>query len=343
MKKTLITVIGMTALCLHSTTLEEARRIIREGVEGIGPLDTPEKRERSDQIFTAIALLGFNEGNLALSVYCELIAEHFDNPAMESPIMRGFSLIGKNPAVSVNQDALDWVRKVVRKDNPRNSNIWAAERFLSYKGDARDLELVSSSYERKRLTARVAGTNIVEWFDPIGTQNNYFDFIPSVTNTGPQALYAREILYRAWEMLPEVVMMDDYRLYIYRDARKIPAELLTMVVWFDDDGNPVCNVDLEKYGLTMPVLDVPNKPKGKEKPSPPLEGERPREPETNDGIPAVESSDRLQPPEQTEPPTAGSRRLVWFYLGIAVLILGVVTAWRCFKKPHSLRHNRKEV
>ena len=37
------------------------------------------------------------------------------------------------------------------------------------------------------------------------------------------------------------------------------------------------------------------------------------------------------------------RHHLWFYLGIADLILGVVTAWRCFKKPHSLRHNRKEV
>ncbi|MCL1921145.1 MAG: hypothetical protein FWG50_08740, partial [Kiritimatiellaeota bacterium] len=40
-------------------------------------------------------------------------------------------------------------------------------------------------------------------------------------------------------------------------------ELLTLVVWFDDGGNPVCNVDLAKYGLTMPDLDVPNRPKGK--------------------------------------------------------------------------------
>jgi len=29
------------------------------------------------------------------------------------------------------------------------------------------------------------------------------------------------------------------------------------VVWFDEDGNPVCNVDLAKYGLTMPEIDLP--------------------------------------------------------------------------------------
>ena len=98
-------------------------------------------------------------------------------------------------------------------------------------------------------------------------------------------------------------------------------------MWFDNDGNPVYNVDLEKYGLTMPKLDVPNKPKGKEKPPPPLEGELrhsvpPREPETSNGIPAVESSGGFQPPEQT-PQTAGYRRHLWRYAGIAVLILGI--------------------
>ncbi|MCL1921522.1 MAG: hypothetical protein FWG50_10700 [Kiritimatiellaeota bacterium] len=34
-----------------------------------------------------------------------------------------------------------------------------------------------------------------------------------------------------------------------------------MVVWFDEDGNPVCNVDLAKYGLAMPEIDLPQKVK----------------------------------------------------------------------------------
>ena len=305
--------IGMMALCLHGTTVEEARRMLREELKWSGPLDTPEKRKWADQIYTDMVLLELNEGDLALSVYCELLEEHSDNPAIVGFIMRRFSRIGKAPTVSMNQDALDWARKVAREKDPKYC-AWDAMEFLSYKGDASDLELVSNSRDRERLATRVAGTNIVEWFDPIGTQNNYFDFTPSVTNVGSQALYAREILYRAWEMLPEMVKGDDTHQYIYRDARKIPAELLTLVVWFDGDGNPVCNVDLSKYGLTMPGLDVLDRPKGKEKPSPPLEPER----ERGD----VESSDGIQPTGQI-PPTAGSRRYFWPCVGIAVLILGI--------------------
>jgi len=66
-------------------------------------------------------------------------------------------------------------------------------------------------------------------------------FFPSVANTGPQAVYVREILYRFWEMAG-------------RDSAKIPKELLTMVISFDEDGNPVCSVDLAKYGLSMPFI-----------------------------------------------------------------------------------------
>jgi hypothetical protein len=62
-----------------------------------------------------------------------------------------------------------------------------------------------------------------------------------------------------------IISPESGRTRPFRDRTKIPTELLTLVVWFDDGGNPVCNVDLAKYGLTMPELDVPNRPKGKEK------------------------------------------------------------------------------
>ena len=265
MKKALIMVIGMTALCLYGTTLEEARRILREGVEGVGPLDTPEKRERADKIWTDLVFLGLNEGYLALSVYCELLAEHSDNPKIVDTIMKQFRHIGERSTEAVNQDALDWARKVAVQEESRYDGARAAKNFLSYKGDAKDMNLMSRSDDKKRLATRAAGTNVVEWFDRVGhpPKDNYFHFIPSVTNTGPQALYAREILHRYWEMLPEEVLKREdthrgitHRL-LYRDGSKIPAELLTLVVWFDEDGNPVCNVDLAKYGLTMPEIGLP--------------------------------------------------------------------------------------
>jgi len=151
MKKTLIMVIGMTALCIHGMTLEEARRILREGVEWSGPLDTPEKRERADKIWTDLIFLGLNEGDIALSVYCELLAEHSDNSKIVDTIMKQFRYIGERSAEVVNQDALDWARKVAMQEEPRHDGVWAAKRFLSYKGDARDIDLMYSPDDKKRL------------------------------------------------------------------------------------------------------------------------------------------------------------------------------------------------
>ena len=291
MKRILMAVINATTLCIHSTAQEEA-----------SPVETVE-------------------------AYCKILAENFDASDLQQvnlAIQRICELDGWNSMLQGNQEALDWARKVLRKEEQRFAS-W----YLMMKGDARDLDIISSDNNyRDKLATRVAGTNLVDYH----TQSphkymDWFECFPSVTNTGPQGLYVQAILRQFWETLEIETHIIDGKSYSFRDRRKIPDELLTMVVWFDDDGNPVCNVDLEKYGLTMPILDVPNKPKGKEKPSPPLEGELrhsepPREPETSDGIPAVESNDGLQPPEQT-PPTAGSHRLVWFYLGIAVLILAI--------------------
>jgi homoaconitase/3-isopropylmalate dehydratase large subunit len=69
----------------------------------------------------------------------------------------------------------------------------------------------------------------------------YLDFIPSVANTGPQALYVRYLLRKAREMAE-------------RAPFKIPEELIKLTVSFDADGNPVSSVDLAKHGLSMPVI-----------------------------------------------------------------------------------------
>ena len=127
------------------------------------------------------------------------------------------------------------------------------------KGDASDFDRVSPSF-RKPLAMRVAGTNLVNYHEPDPLGWNSPIIVPSVTNTGPQGRYIFEILYQYWKKLEIETRIIDGRSLPFRDRSKIPAELLTMVVSFDAGGNPVCNVDLTKYGLTMPVLDVPVKP-----------------------------------------------------------------------------------
>ena len=325
--KTLLTMMMavMATLCVHGTTVEEARRILRAGIEESGKLDTPEKQGQSKQIWSATDSLWIHEGDLALSVYCELLAEYADNQAMVSYLMRMVACVGECSAESVNLDALGWARKVATQKESKYYDAQAAEEFLSYKGDASDLTLVSTHRGSERLTTRVAGTNIVEWFDTRShsIKDNYFHFIPSVTNMGHQALYAREILHQYWETLPEVVKrIDDTRREIYRDGSKIPPELLTMVVWFDDDGNPVCNVDLSKYGLTMPEIDLPPKVKD--------EIQR-RAKASATAAPLPDPGNGGQPPPEPAPVKPAPWKIP-LLVGIAVIIGGAVVAWRRLKR-----------
>ena len=327
MKGILIPVVSMTVLCLHGDTPEEVSRFIRETVEEAVQPNTPEHRERWYRMVSKLETI---ERDVRIPVYCEIMAEKFDDPNpkyVNHIILRLYALDGSELASYGNQEALGWTRRVLREKG-KGFDTGLALRYVLLKGDERDLDVIHP-YRKDILAMRVAGTNIVNhpYFDnrlnagPAALQS----VIPSVTNTGPQALYVEAIIRQYWDRLEtEYHEEDTGRERPFRDASKIPAELLTMVVWFDEDGNPVCNVDLEKYGLTMPELDVPNKPKGKEKPSPPLEGERPREPETSGGI---------QPPEQT-PPAVGCRRHFWLYAGVAVLTLGIgyFYVWRKISK-----------
>jgi hypothetical protein len=163
-----------------------------------------------------------------------------------------------NLASEGEKKALQWTRKylelyptevaktITRSDN---TGLWSftervrklALEYLTVKGDERDIDIVSrfnSDYGRV-LKERVAGKNFFDYDGIVGLGNPRF--LPSVANTGPQAVYVREILYRAWE---EAGM----------DSSKIPSELLTMVLSFGADENPVSSVDLTKHGLSMPVI-----------------------------------------------------------------------------------------
>ena len=170
------------------------------------------------------------------------------------------------------KEALEWTRKYVALYPPKETETYDREvehflyeelirqqgfdvkrrqifAYLAFKGDARDLEVVKrfdSGTLGALLERRVAGENVFGYdadkLKPLGFLGLPKTFFPSVANTGPQAVYVREILYRYWEE-------ND------RDASKIPQELLTMVVSFDANRNPVCSVDLAKYGLSMPAIE----------------------------------------------------------------------------------------
>jgi len=196
----------------------------------------------------------------------------------------------KNPLVEGNADVLRVMRKVVDtyKGNPPDQGS-PATAYLIRKGDASDLERLSdktSKFQkysaRARLGTRVNGTNVLsctilnysqstnkslEDGSYIMTDRGRYattrinlDFTPSVANTGKQAVYAREILQHYWKRegeIPDNFRSERGEFYLERANQalsKIPSELLTIVVSFDKDGKPVSNVDLAKYGLSMPVI-----------------------------------------------------------------------------------------
>ena len=313
MKRILASMISMTALCLHShsDTLEEVRQFILETVEEAVQPNTLEHRERWKLMTPRLKAI---EGEIRMSVYCEIMAEKFDDPNPEyvSYVISRFNFLdGKNLASSGNQEALDWTRRARREKKQGSSD------YLAIKGDARDLDIVGIR-NREILAERVAGTNALRLTEHPTSLVVY----PSVTNTGPQGVYVNEIMQRAWKD----IMVNLPRENWHESVSMIPPELLTMVVRFDDDGNPVCNVDLSKYGLTMPELDVPNRPKPKEKIEatvfPPI-----RE-ESSDGIPTVESPDGFQPPGQTGSTTPWKLPLL---IGVFIFT-GVAIVWRYVTK-----------
>ena len=125
------------------------------------------------------------------------------------------------------------------------------------------------------LQHRVAGTNIVmgsfdrklyPYFNPSEYDHhsyttNRLRFIPSVANTGPQAAYVYEAFEQA-HALGRRLGCDTP----HSSITNIAPELLTMRVWFDADGEAVCDVDLAKHGIFVPGLRTA----GPNTPAPPL-------------------------------------------------------------------------
>jgi len=265
MKKLLTMMICVTALSVHSFAQEEeVRRLIREFAE-MPNTPTPERDELMQQLLAGLRKFDSDE---AFPVYYKILEEKFDDPKYVNRIMDDFlTFDGRNIASRGKQEALDWARRLLReKKQGQGFDRGSAIKYLIAKGDERDFDLIPYPSWRETLAMRLAGTNLVE-HSPLAIAHGPFTFVPSVTNAGPQAAYVEAIMRQLWihllkKMTPEAEVYNACgQVITMREQGEIPPELLAMVVWFDEDGNPVCNVDLAKYGLTMPEIDLPQKVK----------------------------------------------------------------------------------
>ena len=166
------------------------------------------------------------------------------------------------------------------------------------------------------LQARVAGTNIVNgMFDrklyPHTANNlgpayttNRLRFIPSVANTGPQAAYVFKAFCKAImksgsyvEGHPETIVSC------------IPPEILTMRVWFDKEGKAVTDVDLSKYGISVPGLGFA----------------------TNAPPNGHAAKQEMEMSKESNPPQAGSPRS-WAFLAVGFLLSAAAILSIYFKR-----------
>jgi len=337
MKKLLMVTICLTALSGHcSTQEEEVRYLIRELVERKWD-DLKTSKERQERLIQLHADLNALEHDVVFPVYYKMLEEKNDDLKYINFIVGKFLYCdGRNAASYGQQEALDWTRKLLQEQQGQGFYWTDARSYLVAKGDERDIGLVTTLLRRKQLTMRVAGTNLINyWQTPHSDGVHWYGCVPSVTNTGPQGAYVQEILRQAWESIEvEIEGYDEFGQPIkFRDESKMPAELLTIVVWFDEDGNPVCNVDLAKYGLTMPELDIPNRPKGRAKASR-LAAEEPAA--TNvatASLPSVEGEAQLTTnhyPLTTTADTPPNR--LWLYALIPLFLCAGAGLWFIRKK-----------
>ena len=284
--------------------------------------------------------------NEPVDEYCKILAEKFDDPKAVDDIMLDIHYIdGCNLASPGNQKALDWARRVLREKGQK-LGPQGAEWYLFAKGDARDLDLMRSSHFGELLEKRVAGTNLIydsrpqfaEWVD---ARVRWRGCVPSVTNTGPQGVYVEEILHKFWDQMEPTIHEYPRGIFTNKSVNQVPAELQTMVVWFGKDGNPICNVDLAKHGLSMPVIEpkpTANDPCIMERtvtfPPPsetlPQPAEPPPEPVTAAEPPPPPPSPQEEPPPPDAPPQRPA--LPVNILTAAALVIITLIALRLLRK-----------
>jgi len=351
MKKTLIMVIGMVALCIHGTALKNSKKTVRVlfclflcscgACINLSASDFPPGYiEKRNAVESHIAEIYEAFGDDALPEIYKVLEENIKDTMYVSLVVDRLRSLAYDPTAKSDPDVLKIMRRIIDayNDSPLGTG-WPGE-YLMRKGDASDLERLpdntgeSIRYSlRATLRARLEGTNVL-YFTAVARARLPeidLDFIPSVTNVGPQAVYAREILSCYLDELLKMPRLtvetwDFYLEQTRQAASKIPAELLTIVVWFDEDGNPVCNVDLAKYGLTMPEIDLPQNVKDK----------IPRR--ARPAVEAVPLTDSAPPPHDTstaETPCATEqsppKSRLWLYV-VIIAIGGAITAWRYLRK-----------
>jgi len=266
MKRTLTFAAGLAAVYLHGATLDEARQVIRDYLEieesvqkdiASGIRDSSLSAKQS-QAWRAVEALRYD----AFPAIYEVLQnepENFD--FIKLAMFRFLHVDGRNPASEGEAEAREWVRKFLERsanklDEENETLRFLSSAYLALKGNSeKDIELLQRwgdyrDYGRILVT-RLAGGNVLRRFPPVKDTSTPW-FYASVTNTGPQAVYVHAILVKFCEQLRAA--QEENVFSAWNLLEEVPEELMTMVVSFDKDGNPVCNVDLAKYGLSMPVI-----------------------------------------------------------------------------------------
>ena len=314
------TIASVMAIMLHGATKEEARQVLREYLE------------RGNEVLLAVHALGYD----AFPVLYEMLSdenEYIRWCGRASYIFYRIDGIDpifprdSNLASEGEGEALEWARKMLGNEpnQTRGTVRHCSSNYLASKGRTNeDIELLQRKGHygtAEILAARVAGTNLLRSGNT--DFGDYITVFPSVTNTGPQGVYVREILVKALEQ-------SDCNRY----KPEIPEELLTMVVSFDENGNPVSNVDLAEYGLSMPVI-TPKPDKHyrgtytvifphETEPTTPQDGAEVAKPPVD----TTQEDISLSEQPQSSPK---NKNLLW--LGIlALAVISAETAWRLIKR-----------
>jgi hypothetical protein len=315
------------ATVLYGTTMEKARQIVREYLEAGKQMERELNGNlRFDDDYATLvhlrqpwnAVLGL--GYDSFPVIREMLEENISYSRLAATLF--FLVDGANRASEGDKEILAWMRKAIESDDRQTRNYASA--YLEFKGsDAKDVELLrryGTVFLRddygEILEQRIAGINVFDrGFGNDIIDNRITRLHLSVANTGLQGRYAEAILMKA-------------RVLAGMDESKIPAEILTIVITFDEDGNPVSSVDLAKYGLSMPVITPkPDKYyRGEYKTVFPHEVEatantvaKTQNIETGMQKSKTENQDEDVKPE-TETPSPNH---TWLYLVTAILILGI--------------------
>ena len=293
-----------------------------------------DKPESVKAIVSALARLDGLGNDALLSVYTKVLAT---NPEYTQHIVSTFCARDSDNLASYGEPEM---LRLVRESISRDEDIpLGTLMYLAFKGDKDEIMLIEKAkvsgiemegYRKEMvdvLRERVEQNFIIR--KPHFIMYSERGIRPSVANTGPQGVYAYHILWKACEKENQL-------------PPNIPEELVKMVITFDEDGNPVSNVDLAKYGLSMPVITPkPDKHyRGTYTVTFPHETEAtvPTPPQATEPTPTIESeatppTDTTQAPPPPEQPQATPKNKNPLWLGILTLaVISAVTVWSLAKQ-----------